>query len=760
MLKKQFSPAIRKNVVIEHNVDLAVTGGGLAGVCAAISAARKGLKVVLVQDRPVLGGNASSEVRLWSLGATSHLGNNNRYSREGGIIDELMVENLFRNPEGNTLILDTILLEKVLDEKNITLLLNTSVFELKKNGDNTIESIAAFCSQNSTQYTIFAKDFCDASGDGIISFLSGASFRIGAESKLEFDEGLAPDKEETELLGHSIYFYSKDVGRPVEYHAPNFAGIEKITMDRVKRIRSHDVGPRLWWIEFGGNLDTIYESEEIKFELWKVVYGLWDYIKNSGKFENVENLTLEWVGTIPGKRESRRFEGMTMLTQQDIVEQRDKFDAISYGGWAIDHHPGDGVYSDRPPCTQYHAKGTYHIPLRSFITDKIDNLFFVGRLISSSHIAFGSTRVMCTCAHGGQAIGQAVALKQQLGLQKNTELINNRFVSELQQNLLVEGHFIPGVNIASETNLFTDAECTASSTLILDSLIPNNEWRSLDVAAGQMLPLQANTNYSFTLFIEALEDTDICIELKVSRLKRNFTPDVLIHSDAQHLKKGKHEIKFTCEKQLDAEQYAFLIVRKNPKLKICLSDQRITGVVSVFNGKNKAVSNNGEQKCDDNIGIDSFEFWTPERRPGGKNLAFGVNPPLDCFTAKNLTNGYTRPHENPNAWVAHSTVASAELVFDFKESKTIKEFYIHFDTDFDHPLESSLMGHPEKQIPFCVQDFSIYDDSGNLLHEEKHNHQSVRHIRLDQERHGNRFRFVFNRTKRNYPIAIFEIIAR
>src|SRR3954470_21605773 len=107
---------------VSLNCDLAVAGGGLAGVCAAISAARAGLKVVLMQDRPVLGGNASSEVRLWLLGATSHMGNNNRWAREGGVLDEILVENLYRNKEGNAIIFDTVLLEKVVSEPNITLL--------------------------------------------------------------------------------------------------------------------------------------------------------------------------------------------------------------------------------------------------------------------------------------------------------------------------------------------------------------------------------------------------------------------------------------------------------------------------------------------------------------------------------------------------------------------------------------------------------------------------------------------------------------
>src|ERR1017187_9044917 len=202
--------------------ELVVAGGGLAGACAAITAARAGVRVVLIQDRPVLGGNASSEVRLWILGATSHMGNNNRWAREGGVIDEILVENLYRNSEGNPLILDTILLEKVRAEPNITLLLNTAVDGVEKTSDSTIGAVTAFCPQNQTRYRIEAPLFCDASGDGIIAFLAGAAFRMGAESRDEFDEGFAPEKSYGELLGHSLYFYSKDTGRPVRFVAPEY----------------------------------------------------------------------------------------------------------------------------------------------------------------------------------------------------------------------------------------------------------------------------------------------------------------------------------------------------------------------------------------------------------------------------------------------------------------------------------------------------------------------------------------------------------
>ncbi len=279
-----------KNIV----VDLVITGGGLSGVCAAITAARQGLKIVLVQDRPVLGGNASSEVRLWILGATSHMGNNNRWAREGGVVDEILVENTYRNPEGNPVIFDMILLDKVSQEPNITLLLNTTVYQVEKRDANTISALRAFCSQNQTEYILNAPLFIDASGDGVVGFLAGAAFRMGAEKKEEFGELFAPTEEYGELLGHSLYFYSKDAGRPVNFTPPAFALDDITKVPRFRSFNAKEYGCKLWWIEYGGRLDTVHDTETIKWELWKVVYGVWNHIKNSGEF--LKPRTSRWNG--------------------------------------------------------------------------------------------------------------------------------------------------------------------------------------------------------------------------------------------------------------------------------------------------------------------------------------------------------------------------------------------------------------------------------------------------------------------------------
>jgi hypothetical protein len=756
MLVENFSEVTRENKIVSTQSDLVVVGGGLAGLCCAIAAARDGITVTLVQDRPVLGGNASSEVRLWTLGATSHMGNNNRWSREGGIIDEILVENMYRNKEGNTLIFDTILLEKVVNEKNITLLLNTSVYDVKKSDPNTISQVVAFCSQNSTTYELNAQLFCDASGDGIVGFQAGAAFRMGAETVEEFGELFAPDIAYGELLGHTIYFYSKNVGTPVKYVAPEFALKDITKIPRYKVLNDKDFGCRLWWLEYGGRRDTIHESEDIKWELWKVVYGVWDYIKNSGEFPDAENLTLEWVGTIPGKRESRRFEGLYMIKQQDLVEQTTFDDAVSFGGWAVDLHPSDGVYDSKPGCTQYHSKGVYQIPMSTMISKNIHNLFLGGRLISATHVAFGSTRVMATTALSGQAVGYGAAqcIKNKI---LPAQLVEPNQIKELQQTLSINGQSIPGIAINQAQNLVSSSKISTSSIFKLDSLTSNGDWFNLGTGVAQLLPLEANTKYNYTFSFSAEKATTIQAELRLSGRKGSYTPDVILESKSIDLVQGEQQVSFSFDAVLDEKQYAFITILSNEAVSIRRSEQRLTGLVSVYNGVNKAVNNNGKQTPPDNIGIDAFEFWIPQRRPNGQNLAFSVSPALELYSEENICNGFVRPYFGTNAWAASVSDSHPKITLDWNETKEIKNIKLFFDTDFDHAMESSLMGHPENVMPFCARNYKISDQNGNVVYETKANHQTINAIVLPESIKTNQLVIEFESSNNDIPVSVFEI---
>ncbi|MBD2752941.1 FAD-dependent oxidoreductase [Spirosoma validum] len=716
---------------IHHSADLIVTGGGLSGVCCAITAARAGIRVILVQDRPVLGGNSSSEVRLWVLGATSHMGNNNRWAREGGVIDELLLENLYRNPEGNPLILDTILLEKVVLEPNITLLLNTAVYEVEKSALDTISGLKAFCSQNSTVYALVAPLFCDASGDGIVGFQAGAAFRMGAENQQEFGEKFAPTAEYGELLGHSLYFYTKDTGRPVRFVPPAYALDDITKIPRYRRFNAQEYGCQLWWIEYGGRLDTVHDTETIKWELWKVVYGVWNYIKNSGQFPEAETMTLEWVGQIPGKRESRRFEGDYMLRQQDIVEQRMHPDAVAFGGWSIDLHPADGIFSEKPGCNQWHSKGIYQIPYRCLYSRNISNLFLAGRIISASHVAFGSSRVMATGAHVAQAVGMAAALCTHNDLLPH-DLTEPEHLITLQKELLKTGQHIPGVTLQDTNDLAQTANLSISSEFILNELPPNGPLLPLLQSAAQMLPLPVGTVPQMTAFVTAERETTLTVELRRSSKSYNHTPDVTLETLTLALQKGKQEVELVFNSQMDEPGYVFVTFLKNEHIQLQYSALRVTGVLSVFNKINPAVSNYGKQEPTEDIGVDTFEFWCPERRPAGQNIALRITPGIQLFGSENVRNGVQRPTNQPNAWVANIEDQNPTLTLSWPTQQQISRVELRFDTDFDHPLESVIMIHPETVAPFCVQEYELCNDRQERIFRQSHNHQTSNTIRFDK----------------------------
>ena len=750
----------RKNKQDILKSEFVVVGGGLAGVCAAVVAARKGTKVILVQDRPVLGGNASSEVRMWIMGATSHGGNNNRWSREGGLFNEILLDNLYRNKEGNSIIFDTILLEKVTDEPNITLLLNTMVFEVEMKDKENINSVRAFNSQNSTEYSITGKIFCDASGDGILGYQAGAHFRMGAESKEEFGELFTPTEEYGGLLGHTIYFFSKDAGKPIKYVAPKFALKDIPTkIPRFGNIGSTDHGNEFWWFEYGGRMDTIHQTEEIKWELWSIVYGVWDYIKNSGNFPEVENMTLEWVGTIPGKRESRRFEGHYMLTQHDIVEQRQFYDAVSYGGWAIDLHPAEGIYSAKDGCNQYHSKGIYDIPYRVFVSKNIKNLFIAGRLISASHVAFGSTRVMATTAHGGQVVGMAAALCVQKDLEP-ADYIDDEKIKELQQELNLIGQSIQAIPISKDGNLAAEAKIQCSSSLELKQIDFDGLWYPLIYSSAQLLPIKADTKYSFDIEIDVLKATEFEVELQGSIKIQNFTPDLLIEKQLIKLNKGIQKLTIEFSKTFPYDQYGFIIFRQNENVSIRTSEQRITGIMTAYNKINKAVNNYGMQTPPENSGFDSFEFWTPERRPAGKNFAMNITPSLNDYKADNVINGLVRPYIHPNAWVADFEDNNPTLSLEWDTEKIISSITLFLDADYDHPMENVNWDHKEYVVPFMLKNYKIVDDKENIVYEITDNYQVINKIILDKPLTTKSLKVICEHPSDKVSASIFQLIVR
>ncbi|MCC7155891.1 MAG: FAD-dependent oxidoreductase [Bryobacterales bacterium] len=445
--------------LVDLSADVAVAGGGLAGVCAAISAARHGAKVVLVQDRSRLGGNSSSEVKMHVVGATCHKGRPGW--REGGLIEELRLADAVNNPQRCWELWDLLLYDKVISEPDITLLLETTLYAAKMSGGR-IESVMARCDRSEHLYRIKAPVFVDATGDSRLALESNAEFRWGRETRSEFSESLAPEKADSETLGSSILFTSRRHDRPMPFAPPSWA--RKVTKEHLKFRPTNTWEYGYWWIEWGGNLSTVHDNERIRFELLAITMGVWDYIKNSGNHPDSANWALDWVGMMPGRRGSRRVIGDVIVTQNDLI-RGDFEDAVSMGGWPMDDHPPGGFdHPDLPPNTVMKTAEVYNLPLRAMYSRNVPNLMMAGRNISASHAAFTSTRVMATCAAVGQAVGTAAAQCVRNNLSPRQLYRNKEQLAHLQQTLLRDDQSIRSRRNEDPLDLARRAKVRASSS--------------------------------------------------------------------------------------------------------------------------------------------------------------------------------------------------------------------------------------------------------------------------------------------------------
>ncbi len=445
--------------MVDLACDFLVVGGGLSGVCATLAAARHGAKIILVQDRSRLGGNSSSEIKMHVVGANNHTGRPGW--REGGILEELRLDDAVNNPHRSWEMWDLLLYDKVKSEPNVQLILDTTVYAAEVK-DGAISQVMARCDKTETLYRIKAKYFSDCTGDGRLALEAGATMRWGHESRDEFKEPLAWDKPSKETLGSSILFTARDYGEPIPFKAPAWARKIEEKHLRFRPIGSFEYG--YWWIEWGGKYDTIKDNEMIRHELLAIVTGVWDYIKNSGKYPEAANWGMDWVGMIPGKRESRRIEGDHILTQQDLMGLNGDFeDAVAIGGWPLDEHPPGGFDDvDKPPFVSIKLPEVYNIPLRSLYSKDLSNMFMAGRNASCSHVAFTSTRVMATCAVMGQAVGTAAALCNTYNIMPKALYQDKSKLTELQQTLLKDDQSIKNLLHSDPNDLARQAKVTSS----------------------------------------------------------------------------------------------------------------------------------------------------------------------------------------------------------------------------------------------------------------------------------------------------------
>lgn len=528
---KQFiheTPVASQNPPEHKHYDVVVIGGGMSGVCAAIASARHGAKTALVQDRSVYGGNASSETRMHISGASCHWGKKN--AAETGILMELQLENKLLNENYNYSIWDGVLWSKVKDCENLDSYMNTTMERVLSDG-KMIEAVECYQMNTEKRFSFTGDIYIDATGHGTLGYFAGAEYRVGREESAEFSEKDAPEKPDGETMGNTLYFCARDTGHPVKFVKPSWAysydesffkhryhgdivvyhDADDVVvlkpdedyedhMDQL--VEKYDVQSGYWWIELGGDWDDIIkQAEDIRYELYKVLYGVWDHIKNGGD-HGAENYELIWVGNVAGSRESRRLVGDKILTENDILQNLAHEDGVAYGGWPMDEHTAGGFAAKGEiPSKVRSFEGLYGIPYGCYCAKTIGNMMMAGRDISATKLAMGSTRVMATCAIGGQAVGTAAAMASQRGL--SPRQFGQSHIQELRQELLKDDCYLLDCKNEDEKDMARTATVTATSEQIgceaakvINGIARNvgdtiNLWRSQGIAPqGETLTLK------------------------------------------------------------------------------------------------------------------------------------------------------------------------------------------------------------------------------------------------------------------------------
>ncbi len=724
--------------------DLTVVGGGIAGLCAALAAARKGLRVALLEARDVLGGNASSENRVHMNGAGN--ANSSFYAREGGIADEIKLSVFHANPRYNFKDecerSDMALLDLALREKNLSLFLGTAARSVHCDGGH-VQSVEAYRCRTEETLLFRSPLFADASGDGFVAFSAGAAFRMGREARSEYDEDLAEEVADDHTMGSSILFTVGKADHPIPFVKPDFAydykkdGILPFCQ-RPETGRSLpkklDGVDGIWWLSVGGMFDTIHDHDRIDLELKKLVYGFFDYVKNSGDYENTENYYLKWVAATPAKRESRRFLGDYVLSQKDLVNQTPFPDAVSTGGWSLDIHDPGGIYGGGKTSKFGKIHGLYNIPYRILYTRDIDNLFLCGRIVSATHVALGSLRVMQTLGAMAQAVGTAAFLCHRDGCLPRDIGAPHR-MAELQSILVRDGQYIAGRQ--EEVGLAANADIHASSTAVFENTHADVTF-PLDRGYALALPLTGDRLDSVELCLRNDTDTEKILTI---RLTASYAQDT--YETGRELARcsiplpphadGYFPAAFGCREI--PHHLALLHLDPAPGISFYATRQHITGAPCFF--------------CHD--GQISARFLLPEEPKVDQHYAIcfrNLLPSMPLYDPRNVCDGFSRPVALPHVWKA-PVAEQPYIELIFPDPCDAEEILILFNGQIENDHFSTTVEALTRRYTLTVEDRNGCRDSefcDNYLAFIRHTgpFPGLKRIRITvQETYGSRYAEIY-----------------
>lgn len=680
---------------IEIRKDLIVVGAGMSGICTALQAARLGLSVGLIEASGYLGGNAGAEVRVNINGAdgTSEF---NLYARTGGILDEIILENLYRNPQGNAFHFEALLEDVIAREPNIELFLNTAadgVETEEKDGSIRILAVKASQWKEEKKYSFRGFLFVDNTGNGSLGAMAGARFMQGREAAKTFEEKLAPEQADDFVLLGTLIYRAVDTGRPVQYIPPDFAcNLKETGALSYRQIPKDSFATSRWFYETGGGIDPSEDSRLLQKHR-ELVYGIWDYVKNSGNYP-AENYDLEYVSCTVGKRENRRFYGGYVLNEQDLTERHSFEDCIGFGGWSIDLHAVHGFFDQDLPNRHFYLPGIYQIPYRCCYSANVKNLFIGGRCASFTHVAHGSARVMGTLCTMGQAAGAAAFLCQER--KKFPDQISS---AELRQLLLREGAWIPGAR--RDGDLAASARITASSVLE-DKNDRNLSMHPLEKDTALLLPVADRLEY-LRLYVQAAEKTSLEIRICCSRHREGYDPEqelgrsqVILEPSTQPEWK---ELNLAFETQ---ERFVWIWLKANQAVQLGWSQKNPTVALTLCREPNREA--NIWDAC---TGMPKEFVWNLSPFC----LGYQAGQKEELYGPEQTVNGWGRPEGLANCWRSRTAEIPQKLRFEWEEEKRIKKGEIRFSAEFNRRIYSHLDRNDCRILPEIIRDYDVFAET-------------------------------------------------
>ncbi len=795
---------------VTEQYDVVVCGGGLAGFCAAVSAARHGVSTCLIQNRPVFGGNSSSEIGVTPHGAAAF----HAYARETGIISELLIRErslnhaeVYENGWTNS-VWDLVMYDMAVATPNLTVHMNTDVADvilqghdaprpdpvaagdaslehgyyhrptLNTQGPATIQSVICHMQNAELQLTVQGKTFIDCTGDGIVGDRAGCEWRMGTESKEEFNEPHAPEAASTDTMGSSIHFRCRNVGKPVPYTAPDWA----VKHDDASyfyeqgRIPKEERGG-FWWLEIGVPHHTIHDNENIRHELTRHTLGVWDWMKNRDPImkERAKNYALDWIGQVPGKRESRRLIGKTFVTEHDVQQCTVFEDEVAFGGWFVDLHTPGGLlapHSEASSATEgqeydtfseYSVMsycGPYGAPLGCLMAKDVTNLMMAGRNISATHAALGTLRVMGTTALLGQACGTAAAY----GIQNNLgfdALLTGEPILDIKQALLRDGCFLPNNHNTQATDLALSATVSASSSAPVSGVGPETVgaheglaiWRDqpqynlqkLECRKGQLIATGPEGVKTISVCLNNNSDSPQQVQAVVSEVDHIWDYRV---QNLQTVAQGTLEIApgesqwvelpvdYTPSPERHDGQWLRIDLLPNEAIDWLVCDAIMPGHMGSYQiGPNKM-----------------------RRYGNGSTLSFKVSPPQSPFGPEQVLTGVTRPYRQTNLWRSDPALPLPQsLELAWSSPQNVREIQLTFP---GHLLREYHAYSPYYLDAQCPADYTIEADikgDWQPIAQAQDNFQRRVVHTLDAPVQASRLRITVTRTHGDPSAAIYEV---